>query len=86
MQLHQGFLQTKEKERISDNATIGLYYFKSGTIYKEAYENTEQQKIEKYIAPMYNYIINKNKKVFIHDIPTDAIIPLGTPADVESFK
>ena len=47
-----------EKIRVSDLASIGLYYFKTWKDYKEIYLNYKKEIKEKYkevyIAPMYH--------------------------------
>lgn len=78
-------IRVKEKERISDNATIGLYYFESRKSFNHAYNGTKQDS-EKYIAPLYNYMINKGRKVFVSILPKEAVIPLGTPEDLVSAQ
>lgn len=78
----------KEKERISDNCSIGLYYFKSCCMYKEAYcnyysENNNYK--EEYIAPIYNYLIKRGKNIFINIIDKKYIHVLGTPEELREF-
>ena len=84
-------IEVREKERISDNCTIGLYYFKSCELYKKIYneyykDNEHLEKNEKYIAPLYNYMIEKGMKVRISDLPIEKVHVLGTPEEVEIFK
>ena len=55
-------IEVREKERISDNCTVGLYYFKTCALYKKIYDEyytdeSHLEKNEKYIAPLYNYMI-----------------------------
>lgn len=82
--------ELREKERISDDATVGLYWFSSFTLYEAVYHRffadpSNLAKGERYIAPMYNDMIAHGHPVYLHRVPLDAVIPLGTPADVESF-
>jgi dTDP-glucose pyrophosphorylase len=84
-------VEVREKQRISDNCTIGLYYFKTcdlySAIYNEYYSDDKNlEKGEKYIAPLYNYMINKGFEVRIDVIPADRVHVLGTPDEVEVFK
>lgn len=84
-------IEVREKQRISDNCTIGLYYFKSCKLYKELYEeyykdDSHLEKNEKYIAPLYNYMIEKGMKVNISNLPYEKVHVLGTPEEVEEFK
>jgi len=84
-------VEVREKVRISDNCTLGAYYFSSGALYEELYreyyrgdENLE--KGEKYIAPLYNYLIQKGKEVYISIIDPEKIHVLGTPEELDYFK
>jgi len=81
----------REKERISGDATVGLYWFSSFTLYETIYHRffadpSNLAKGERYIAPMYNDMIAHGHPVYLHRIPLEAVIPLGTPADVEAFQ
>lgn len=83
-------LELREKQRISSHATIGLYWFSSFQLYKEAYHSyysveRNVEKGEKYVAPLYNEIIHSGHPVFIHEIAEDMVIPLGTPQEVDAF-
>lgn len=80
----------REKERISDDATIGLYWFSSFALYVETYEaavasGSGLAKGERYIAPLYNDLIASGRPVYLDRLPSEAVVPLGTPADVERF-
>ncbi len=82
--------EIREKVRISDHATIGLYWFSSLDLYKQAYieyysDTAHIEKGEKYVAPLYNHLIKSNSSVYLHEVPFDAVIPLGTPAEVNMF-
>lgn len=84
-------VEVREKERISDNCTVGLYYFKSCALYERLYndyyaDNTHLEKNEKFIAPLYNYMIEKGMEVRISVIPFEKVHVLGTPEEVEIFK
>lgn len=81
----------REKERISDHATIGLYWFSSFNLYASAYaaffaDDRNLVKGERYIAPLYNQLIQDGRPVFIHEVPVEAVTPLGVPADVDRFR
>jgi dTDP-glucose pyrophosphorylase len=82
--------EVREKKRISPHATVGLYWFSSFDLYRDAYERHYShagnlEKGERYVAPIYNTIIADGRPVYIHDVPVDAVVPLGVPADVERF-
>jgi hypothetical protein len=82
--------EVREKKRISPHATVGLYWFSSFNRFAEAYtrhyaDPANLEKGERYVAPVYNTLIASGGAVYIHDVPVDAVIPLGVPADVEAF-
>lgn len=83
--------ELREKQRISNHATVGLYWFSSFDLYESAYTDyyRNQRNLEhgeKYIAPLYNHLIAAGKPVYLHEIPLDAVVPLGTPQDVVRFS
>ncbi len=82
--------EVQEKVRISDHASIGLYWFSSYELYRHAYvgyysDPAHLERGERYVAPLYNQLIREGVEVYIHEIPVEAVFPLGTPADVASF-
>ncbi len=83
-------IEVREKERISDNCTLGAYYFKSADMYKKIYEeyyadSSKMEMNEKYIAPLYNYMIGKGMKVTISIVDAQKVHVLGTPEELEYF-
>lgn len=83
-------IEVREKQRISEDATVGLYYFSSMRLFVSVYEDasrdaTSLEAGERYVAPLYNRLIARDLPVYIHRVPVDAVVPLGTPADVERF-
>lgn len=83
--------EVREKRRISPHATVGLYGFSSFDLYADAYrafyrDAANVEAGERYVAPLYNHLIAAGHPVFVHDVPVDAVIPLGTPAEVEAFR
>lgn len=83
-------VEVKEKVRISDNCTLGAYYFKSAKLYKMLYneyykDDSNIEKNEKYIAPLYNYMISKGMKVTISLINKEKVHVLGTPEELNIF-
>ena len=84
-------IEIREKVKISDNCTIGLYYFKSCKLYENLYQeyysnNDHLEKNEKYIAPLYNHMLEKNMDIYINILPKEKVHVLGTPEEVEEFK
>ena len=83
-------IEVREKRRISDNCTLGAYYFSSAylymNIYKEYYmDDTHIEKNEKYIAPLYNYMIEKGYSVTISIVDEKKVHVLGTPDELKDF-
>lgn len=81
-------IEVSEKVRISDNASIGLYYFKSFKQYCDVidtYSSEIKNKYkELYIMPIYSYLLNNNN-IQIKNIPFENFVPLGTPDEVSNF-
>ncbi len=82
--------EVREKQRISDNCTLGAYYFRTCALYEEMYkeyygsgENLE--KGEKYVAPLYNHMIKKGMKVRISLTDGKCVHVLGTPEELKEF-
>lgn len=83
-------VEVREKVRISDNCTLGAYYFSSGELYQRMYkeyysDNGNLEKNEKYVAPLYNYMIEQGMEVTISTIDYDKVHVLGTPEELEAF-
>jgi len=74
--------QTTEKRRISNHASIGLYYFDSFFDFYELVQSSESEG-ELYIAPLYNAWIASGKQTYIEQLPSGAVTVLGTPEDLE---
>ena len=82
--------EVREKQRISDNCTLGAYYFSSCSLYEKMYDEyysggQNMEKGEKYVAPLYNYMISKGMKVRICLVDSKAVHVLGTPEELEVF-
>lgn len=83
-------VEIKEKKRISNYCTLGAYYFKTCRLYKELYEEyySKTQELvngEKYVAPLYDYLLSKHGKIFISDIDPKKVHVLGTPEELQTF-
>jgi NDP-sugar pyrophosphorylase family protein len=83
-------VEVREKTKISDYATLGIYYFKSAKLYIDLYDkfyegNQNLEKNERYVAPMYNQLIKDGGHVFITEIPKEKVDVLGTPEELDSF-
>ncbi|WP_236354707.1 glycosyltransferase family 2 protein [Konateibacter massiliensis] len=82
--------EVREKVRISDNCTLGAYYFKSCGLYEELYREyySSEEKLEKgekYVAPLYNYLISKGGDVRISIVDYNKVHVLGTPEELQVF-
>lgn len=83
-------VEVREKERISDNCTLGAYYFKSVALYNQLYDDyyknhQNMEANEKYIAPLYNLMIQKGMSVRIGMIKKSKVHVLGTPEELNAF-
>lgn len=80
--------EVREKVRISDNCSLGAYYFSSAGLYKSIYEEFyagSKAKTEKYIAPMYSRMIEKGLTVTMSLVDPEKVHVLGTPEELETF-
>ena len=83
--------ELREKQRISDDATTGFYYFASADLFRSYYnsffaEGQGTEKGERYIAPMYNGLIGDDLPVMLSRLPLDSVGMLGTPEQVAAFS
>jgi dTDP-glucose pyrophosphorylase len=80
-----------EKVVVSDEATVGVYGWKSATIAKNAINAMKVDGLkvngEFYVAPSYNYLLKQGGKISTFcagNVETD-VHGLGTPEDLELF-
>jgi dTDP-glucose pyrophosphorylase len=93
VQLNHDELVTRvvEKEVISDEATVGIYYFNRGDLFvsaaKKMIDRNERTNGEFYVAPVYNTLIEENARIGIKNIGSEAngMYGLGTPNDLNLF-
>jgi hypothetical protein len=83
-------IEVREKQRISELATVGFYWFSSAKLYSLAYDEYyaiagREVLGERYVAPLYNQLISDGRTVTVTEIPFQSVTPLGTPNDVERF-
>jgi NDP-sugar pyrophosphorylase family protein len=84
-------IEVREKEVISQEATVGIYGFSRG----EDYVRSARRMIEKdlrvngefYVAPVYNELIQEGHRIEFQNIGSDKhqMNGLGTPEDLEIF-
>lgn len=76
-----------EKKVISNLANCGIYFWKKGKYFidstQEMIKMNDKFNNEFYIAPTYNYLIKKNKKISI--LKVDKMWGLGTPEDLDYY-
>jgi NDP-sugar pyrophosphorylase family protein len=79
--------EVAEKNPISDQASVGIYYWRAGSDYVKYAEQMIEKNIrvnnEFYICPVYNEAIKDGKKIGIYAV--DKMIGLGTPEDLENY-
>ena len=79
--------EVAEKKPISNIATVGVYYWKSGSDYvkyaKEMINKDIRTNGEFYVCPVFNEAIKDNKK--IKTFMVDRMWGLGTPEDLSKF-
>jgi NDP-sugar pyrophosphorylase family protein len=87
-----GFVtEVKEKEPISDEATVGIYNFAKGEDFIRAAERMIKKDIrvnnEFYVAPVYNELIEEGKRIAYYNIGRlgSGMHGLGTPEDLKEF-
>lgn len=82
--------ELREKQRISDHATVGLYWFDCAARYVDAYRSYygvrgREEKGERYVAPLYNHLIAEGARVRILELALEDTGMLGTPEQVAAF-
>lgn len=79
--------EVAEKKPISDVATVGIYYWRSGSDYVKYAQQMISKNIrvnnEFYVCPVFNEAIQDGKKVRTYNIKK--MWGLGTPEDLEYF-
>ena len=83
-----GFVsEVAEKKPISDNATVGVYYWNKGSDYVKYAEQMIEKNVrtnnEFYICPVFNEAIADGKKIRIKEI--ERMWGIGTPEDLNYF-
>jgi len=79
--------EVAEKNPISDNATVGYYYWKRGSDFVKYAEQMIEKDIrvngEFYVCPVFNEAIEDGKQIRTHE--ARGMWGLGTPEDLEYF-
>jgi len=85
-----GFVsEVAEKQPISTNATVGIYYWSRGSVYVNSAERMIERNIrtnnEFYVCPAFNELVEDGGKVRVKNIAEDGMWGLGTPEDLKHF-
>jgi HAD superfamily hydrolase (TIGR01509 family) len=79
--------EVAEKNPISDNATVGFYYWKNGKDFVKYAESMIEKNVrvnnEFYVCPVFNEAIKDGKKIKNYNI--DRMWGIGTPEDLDIF-
>ena len=82
-------VELREKEVISEHATVGLYYYQRGNDFVNSaiqmIANNDRVNNEFYTAPAYNYAVAKGLTIGIYGIQESQMYGLGTPEDLEIY-
>jgi HAD superfamily hydrolase (TIGR01509 family) len=83
-----GFVsEVAEKKPISNNATVGIYFWKKGSDYVKYAEQMIEKNIrtngEFYVCPVFNEAISDGKKIRVKEI--ERMWGIGTPEDLNYF-
>lgn len=87
----QKITEVVEKQVVSNEATVGIYNFKSGKAFTKAAESMIAQNLrvnnEFYVAPAYNEMIKEGAVLDFYNIGSeyDGMYGLGTPEDLTKF-
>lgn len=80
-----------EKEVVSDEATVGIYNFRSGRDFVRGADRMIEQNLrvngEFYVAPVYNTLIQQGAHVGIFNVGAElaGMYGLGIPSDLDAF-
>ena len=79
--------EVAEKKPISDNATVGYYFWKHGADFvkyaKQMIDKDIRVNNEFYVCPVFNEAIEDGKKIKIKEV--DGMWGIGTPEDLNNF-
>lgn len=82
-------IETAEKKEISNFCSTGIYYFKSVSDFLYAYNENETNPIggqkELYVAPLYNFLIQLGKSIYVDVINRDEVIFCGVPEEYNDY-
>ena len=83
-------IETSEKDPISNHATAGFYYFKSGADFvagaKAMIRKGADVNGHYYVCPVYNELILKQKLIGYREISAKNYFPLTVPKEVDEYE
>ena len=75
-------LEAREKVRISDYCSVGMYAFSTSEQFVSGLSKTSfGENSEMFVAPIYNSIIQSNQTVRCLQLPKEDFLSFGTPAE-----
>lgn len=81
--------EVKEKDPISDLATVGIYFFSKGSEFVngaiDMIINNDRFANEFYTCPVYNYLIKNKSLIGAFEIPMEVMHGIGTPDDLKTY-
>jgi len=82
-------IEAAEKKTISNKATAGIYYYRTGKLFIDAVtkmiEKDVRHESQFYICPSFNELILSGKKIGTFEIDYDKMHSLGTPEDLDVY-
>ena len=82
-------LEVAEKIAISDQATVGIYYYKRGKDFCQYARQMIHKNIrvnnEFYVCPVFNEYIADGRSIYIHEIAPSQMHGLGTPENLSEY-
>jgi NDP-sugar pyrophosphorylase family protein len=81
--------EVREKQAISNRATVGIYLFSKGAEFVRAAKKMiaadDRVNNEFYTCPIYNYLIEDGGEVGVYDINYQDMHGIGTPDDLNQY-
>lgn len=82
-------VEVAEKRPISRDATVGIYYYGHGRDFVKSAQDmilkNERVNGEFYVAPVYNEMVLKDRKIKVYKMERSRMYGLGTPEDLNEF-
>ena len=83
---------TTEKNPVSNLCCTGLYYFSNLSVFKDIFNEyslrpqSEWEKAELYVAPLYNLLIKRDAYIGYDLINSEDVVFCGVPQEYLEFK